>query len=319
MSSRTSSSVFRTRQRQQRIRDCYEHNKDVIIKRINNQPTFVFDHLIQQFIDTSFLNNDTNENSAISTRAIIGRKNETFYQSVNTNNNGNAYALRRRRRYNLFVENTSHVSITNQQRMNCFSMNYNTTFRRVASTSSRSGIGFSEQTVSAADVAQSTTTSSSSASSSAMHGRNYTSNNDNSVTYDNISKIKNSINPLFSRNGPKITVIKSTHRSQTIGNHDYSSHDIDNKSNSSSSSNKKLLDHWKEQLVSIPNMITITRLMSSPILAYWVATNQTEKALIGCCIAGISDIVDGYVARNYNMSTTLGTYLDPLGMMILKR
>jgi CDP-alcohol phosphatidyltransferase len=72
--------------------------------------------------------------------------------------------------------------------------------------------------------------------------------------------------------------------------------------------------HWVEQLRSIPNIITLSRMLSSPLLAYWVVTEQPEKALLGCCVAALSDVADGYLARNYNMSTTLGTYLDPLGM-----
>jgi CDP-alcohol phosphatidyltransferase len=72
--------------------------------------------------------------------------------------------------------------------------------------------------------------------------------------------------------------------------------------------------NFLEQLKVLPNVITTARMMSSPLLAYWVVTNHVEYAVIGCVIAGISDVADGYIARNYNMTTTLGSYLDPLGM-----
>jgi CDP-alcohol phosphatidyltransferase len=73
-------------------------------------------------------------------------------------------------------------------------------------------------------------------------------------------------------------------------------------------------EHFVEQLKSLPNIITTTRMISSPLLSYWVITNQVEYAVMGCFIAAVSDVADGFIARNYNMKTTLGTYLDPLGM-----
>jgi cardiolipin synthase (CMP-forming) len=51
---------------------------------------------------------------------------------------------------------------------------------------------------------------------------------------------------------------------------------------------------------------------STPILAYWIIYDYPTLALAGCAIAGASDFADGYLAKKYNMTTTLGTYLDPL-------
>lgn len=51
---------------------------------------------------------------------------------------------------------------------------------------------------------------------------------------------------------------------------------------------------------------------ATPLLAYWIINDQATLALIGCGLAGASDYADGYLAKNYNMATTLGTYLDPL-------
>jgi cardiolipin synthase len=41
-------------------------------------------------------------------------------------------------------------------------------------------------------------------------------------------------------------------------------------------------------------------------------SNQYKLAVIGCILAGISDVLDGHIARTYNQKTILGTYLDPL-------
>jgi cardiolipin synthase len=40
-------------------------------------------------------------------------------------------------------------------------------------------------------------------------------------------------------------------------------------------------------------------------------------ALVGCLLCGASDVLDGYLAKHHNMSTVLGTYLDPLADKIL--
>lgn len=76
-------------------------------------------------------------------------------------------------------------------------------------------------------------------------------------------------------------------------------------------------DHWTKQLRSPPNMITLSRIASAPLLSYLIVTNQHEAALFGCLVAGLSDVLDGYLAKHHNMSTVLGTYLDPLADKIL--
>jgi cardiolipin synthase len=66
------------------------------------------------------------------------------------------------------------------------------------------------------------------------------------------------------------------------------------------------------QLQSWPNRITLTRMASTPLLAYWIISDHPELALVGCTLAGLSDYLDGYLAKTYHMTTTVGTYLDPL-------
>jgi CDP-alcohol phosphatidyltransferase len=69
---------------------------------------------------------------------------------------------------------------------------------------------------------------------------------------------------------------------------------------------------WMTQLKTIPNLLTLARMCSAPLLAYWIVAGQNEFAFAGCFVACVSDVADGYIARKYNMTTTLGTYLDPL-------
>jgi len=74
--------------------------------------------------------------------------------------------------------------------------------------------------------------------------------------------------------------------------------------------NNKLI--MMEQMKSIPNLITMTRICGTPIIGYWIVFDNYQWALGGCLIAGFTDWLDGYIAKNYNGTTTLGTYLDPL-------
>jgi cardiolipin synthase len=67
-----------------------------------------------------------------------------------------------------------------------------------------------------------------------------------------------------------------------------------------------------QQLQSIPNIITLARMASTPVLCYWIIHDDYTLAMYGCVLAAISDGLDGYVAKHHGGSTVLGTYLDPL-------
>jgi cardiolipin synthase len=77
-------------------------------------------------------------------------------------------------------------------------------------------------------------------------------------------------------------------------------------------SKQELTIHGWQQLKSPPNIITTARIVSTPLLSYLIITENYELALYGCFAAGISDVLDGYLAKNYDMATVLGSYLDPL-------
>lgn len=64
--------------------------------------------------------------------------------------------------------------------------------------------------------------------------------------------------------------------------------------------------------VSIPNVITLGRILLVPIVIWAIASNQMEVAFAVFVIAGVSDGVDGFLAKRFNMSSELGAMLDPL-------
>jgi len=64
--------------------------------------------------------------------------------------------------------------------------------------------------------------------------------------------------------------------------------------------------------LSIPNLITLGRILLVPVVVWAIYTNYTLLAFILFLVAGVSDAVDGYLAKRFHMSSELGAYLDPL-------
>lgn len=69
--------------------------------------------------------------------------------------------------------------------------------------------------------------------------------------------------------------------------------------------------------LSIPNIITIVRVFLVPVVFWLLLSNEMTIAFYLFVIAGISDGVDGYLAKRYGMATELGAYLDPLADKLL--
>jgi CDP-diacylglycerol--glycerol-3-phosphate 3-phosphatidyltransferase len=64
--------------------------------------------------------------------------------------------------------------------------------------------------------------------------------------------------------------------------------------------------------INIPNTITMTRILSTPVIAYTIIDGQSDVAAGLFFLAGFSDWLDGYIARNWNQQTVFGSFLDPL-------
>eukprot|EP00959_Pyramimonas_sp_CCMP1952_P211115 4418459-Pyramimonas_sp.AAC.3 len=73
------------------------------------------------------------------------------------------------------------------------------------------------------------------------------------------------------------------------------------------------LGGWEPgKVVNLANGISFARMLSSPIIAYWIVQGDLHHALVGLFAAGVSDWADGYVAKMTNAQSVLGSYLDPL-------
>ncbi|SCZ93452.1 BZ3500_MvSof-1268-A1-R1_Chr6-3g08669 [Microbotryum saponariae] len=66
-----------------------------------------------------------------------------------------------------------------------------------------------------------------------------------------------------------------------------------------------------ENIYTIPNALTLARIAATPVIGHFVLQGQFAQATALLFVAGVSDVVDGYLARRYNMRSVLGSILDP--------
>jgi len=65
--------------------------------------------------------------------------------------------------------------------------------------------------------------------------------------------------------------------------------------------------------LNIPNLITLGRILLVPIVVWAIATpGAMWIAFVLFVAAGVSDAIDGFLAKRFAMTTELGAYLDPL-------
>src|SRR3990167_4397692 len=69
--------------------------------------------------------------------------------------------------------------------------------------------------------------------------------------------------------------------------------------------------------MNIPNLLTIFRITLVPIFVIFVIHNDLWRALIIFILAGITDGLDGFIARLLNQRTVVGAYLDPIADKML--
>lgn len=69
--------------------------------------------------------------------------------------------------------------------------------------------------------------------------------------------------------------------------------------------------------ISIPNILTLVRILLTPVFVILLLRDHFSMALLVFGIAGISDGLDGLIARYMNQRTTLGAYLDPAADKLL--
>jgi cardiolipin synthase (CMP-forming) len=64
--------------------------------------------------------------------------------------------------------------------------------------------------------------------------------------------------------------------------------------------------------INVPNFITVIRILLTPLFVIFLQRDMFQMAILVFTIAGVSDGLDGFIARVFNQRTELGAYLDPI-------
>ena len=73
---------------------------------------------------------------------------------------------------------------------------------------------------------------------------------------------------------------------------------------------------WKKEILTVPNLLSLFRLLLIPVYMaiYLNAKTQTDYYIAGAILAVscLTDMIDGKIARHFNLITTVGKLLDPV-------
>ncbi|OWF37586.1 cardiolipin synthase (CMP-forming)-like isoform X1 [Mizuhopecten yessoensis] len=87
---------------------------------------------------------------------------------------------------------------------------------------------------------------------------------------------------------------------------------------SSSKEEDQKLEDIKENIYTIPNLLTSLRIAVTPYLGYLVLAGEFDLGFKIFLLAGLSDFLDGFIARNFeNQQSVLGSALDPFADKLL--
>ena len=68
----------------------------------------------------------------------------------------------------------------------------------------------------------------------------------------------------------------------------------------------------KKQVFSIPNIMSMFRLALIPLIVwFYLGLENPILTAVAVVVSGLTDVIDGYVARRFNMVTDVGKALDP--------
>ncbi|KAI9826812.1 MAG: hypothetical protein M1832_005750 [Thelocarpon impressellum] len=68
----------------------------------------------------------------------------------------------------------------------------------------------------------------------------------------------------------------------------------------------------REDIYTLPNILTVSRLLAAPVVGYLVLHDQHAWACGLFAYAGATDLVDGWIARRWKLQTVVGTVIDPM-------
>jgi cardiolipin synthase (CMP-forming) len=87
---------------------------------------------------------------------------------------------------------------------------------------------------------------------------------------------------------------------------------VDNWPGRTPSGEGRSLTACRDRRVNLPNLITLGRILLVPVIIWAITSGEMAVAFVLFFIAGVSDAVDGYLAKRFDMRSEIGALLDPL-------
>lgn len=72
------------------------------------------------------------------------------------------------------------------------------------------------------------------------------------------------------------------------------------------------MEHFDKKNINIPNILSFYRILSFPFVLYFALSKQENTFVILLAINLVTDILDGFIARRFNMQTELGARMDSI-------
>lgn len=71
-------------------------------------------------------------------------------------------------------------------------------------------------------------------------------------------------------------------------------------------------DTYKNRIITIPNVLSLIRIFLIPVIVWLYLVNENYVATgVILLVSGVTDVVDGFIARRFNMISDVGKVLDP--------
>ena len=77
------------------------------------------------------------------------------------------------------------------------------------------------------------------------------------------------------------------------------------------------MNHAKEDIVNLPNLVSVIRILMAPVLFYFAFTQQPNWFIGVLLFAEFTDVLDGFLARTLNQITKMGSHLDSWGDFVI--
>ncbi len=77
------------------------------------------------------------------------------------------------------------------------------------------------------------------------------------------------------------------------------------------------MNHAKQQIVNLPNLVSLIRILMAPVLIYFAIKQQPNWFIGTLLFAVFTDVLDGFLARTLHQVTEMGSHLDSWGDFII--